>query len=74
MVTASDEKVFSVISVIKIDLRSKMGDEWINDLRICYNEEIVRNVDNEKIKKTISRDEKTSYVFRSKKISYVVAQ
>jgi hypothetical protein len=29
-----------------------MGDEWLNDLMICYNEkEIFKKIDNEKIKK-----------------------
>jgi uncharacterized protein YoxC len=50
--TALVERIFSVISIIKTDLRSKMGDEWLNDLMICYNEkEIFRQIDNEKIKK-----------------------
>ena len=50
--TASVERIFSAMSIIKTDLRSKMGDEWLNDLMICYNEkEIFRNIDNEKIKK-----------------------
>ncbi|CAD6256554.1 unnamed protein product [Miscanthus lutarioriparius] len=50
--TASVERIFSAMSIIKIDLRNKMGDEWLNDLMICYNEnEIFRKIDNEKIKK-----------------------
>jgi len=49
--TASVDKIFLAMSIIKTDLRSKMGDEWLNDL-ICYNEkEIFRKIDNEKIKK-----------------------
>ncbi|XP_066391970.1 uncharacterized protein [Miscanthus floridulus] len=49
---ASVERIFSAMSIIKIDLRSKMGDDWLNDLMICYNEkEIFRKIDNEKIKK-----------------------
>ncbi|XP_066311085.1 uncharacterized protein [Miscanthus floridulus] len=43
--TASVERIFSAISIIKIDLRNKMGDEWLNDLMICYNEEIFRQID-----------------------------
>ena len=32
------------------DLRNKMGDEWLNDLMICYTEkELFRNISNEKI-------------------------
>jgi len=38
------------MSLIKTDLRNKMGDEWLNDLMICYVEkEIFRSITNEKI-------------------------
>jgi hypothetical protein len=48
--TASVERVISAMSLIKTDLRSKMGDEWLNDLMICYVEkEIFRSISNEKI-------------------------
>ena len=48
--TASVERVFSAMSIIKTDLRSKMGDEWLNDLMICYTEkEIFRSISNDKI-------------------------
>ena len=48
--TASVERVFSAMSLIKTDLRNKMGDEWLNDLMICYVEkEIFRSITNEKI-------------------------
>ena len=47
----SVERIFSAMSIIKTDLRSKMDDEWLSDLMICYNEkEIFRKIDNEKIK------------------------
>jgi hypothetical protein len=50
--TASVERIFSALNVIKTDLRNKMGDEWLNDLMICYTEkEIFKKIDNEKIKK-----------------------
>jgi len=50
--TASVERIFSAMSILRTDLRSKMGDEWLNDLMICYNEkEIFRKICNEKIKK-----------------------
>jgi hypothetical protein len=50
--TASVERIFSVMSIIKTDLHSKIVDEWLNDLMICYTEkEIFRKIDNEKIKK-----------------------
>ncbi|WVZ79851.1 hypothetical protein U9M48_027380 [Paspalum notatum var. saurae] len=48
--TASVERVFSAMSLIKTDLRNKMGDEWLNDLMICYVEkEIFKQISNEKI-------------------------
>jgi hypothetical protein len=34
--TTSVERLLSVMSIIKTDLRSKMSDEWLNDLMICY--------------------------------------
>ncbi|XP_066392140.1 uncharacterized protein [Miscanthus floridulus] len=50
--TALVERIFSALNIIKTDLRNKMGDEWLNDLMICYTEkEIFRKIDNEKIKK-----------------------
>ncbi|CAN6315813.1 unnamed protein product [Urochloa humidicola] len=48
--TDSVERVFSAMALIKTDLRSKMGDEWLNDLMICYVEkEIFRRISDEKI-------------------------
>jgi hypothetical protein len=48
--TASVERIFSAMSIIKTDLRNKMDDEWLNDLMICYTEkEIFRSISNEKI-------------------------
>ncbi|KAJ1265531.1 hypothetical protein BS78_08G082600 [Paspalum vaginatum] len=48
--TASVERVFLAMSIIKTDLHNKMGDEWLNDLMICYIEkEIFRSISNEKI-------------------------
>ena len=48
--TASVERVFSAMSLIKTDLRSKMEDEWLNDLMICYIEkQIFRSIGNGKI-------------------------
>ena len=50
--TTSVKRIFSAMSIIKIDLRSKICDGWLNDLMICYSEkEIFRKIDNEKIKK-----------------------
>ena len=48
--TASVEMIFSALSIVKTDLRNKMGDEWLNDLMICYTEkEIFRSIKNDKI-------------------------
>lgn len=48
--TASVERVFSAMNYIKTDLHNKMGDEWLNDLMICYTEkELFRSISNEKI-------------------------
>ena len=52
--TASVERVFSAMSLIKTNLRNKMGDEWLNDLMICYVEkEIFRSITNEKNHTTV---------------------
>jgi hypothetical protein len=48
--TPSVERVFSGINIIKIDLPSKMGDDWLNDLMIWYDEkEIIAKIDDKKI-------------------------
>jgi len=48
--TASVERVFSAMALLKTDLRSKIGDEWLNDLMICYVEkEIFRSISSDKI-------------------------
>jgi hypothetical protein len=48
--TASVERIFSAMSFVKTNLRNKMGDEWLNDLMICYIEkEIFRSIKNDKI-------------------------
>jgi hypothetical protein len=36
MVTASVERVFSVMKIINTKLRNKMADAWLNDLMVCY--------------------------------------
>jgi len=52
--TASVERVFSAMSLIKTDLRNKMGGEWLNDLMICYVEkEILRSITNGKNHTTV---------------------
>ncbi|KAJ1293014.1 hypothetical protein BS78_01G035500 [Paspalum vaginatum] len=51
--TASVERAFSAMNIIKTDLRNRMSDEWLNDLILCYIEkEIFRSLDADAIKKT----------------------
>ncbi|CAH9100982.1 unnamed protein product, partial [Cuscuta europaea] len=48
--TASVERVFSGMKIIKTDLRSRMGDEWMNDSLVIYMEkEIFSKIENEAI-------------------------
>ncbi|KAH7681210.1 Ribonuclease H-like protein [Dioscorea alata] len=48
--TASVERAFSTMNVVKTDLRNKMGNEWINDSMIVYIEkEVFATIDNETI-------------------------
>ena len=52
--TASVERVFSAMALLKMDLHSKIEDEWLNDLMICYVEkEIFRSITNEKNHTTV---------------------
>ncbi|XP_039121805.1 zinc finger MYM-type protein 1-like [Dioscorea cayenensis subsp. rotundata] len=48
--TASVEKAFSAMNIVKTDLRNKMGVEWMNDSMIVYIEkEVFATSDNEAI-------------------------
>ncbi|XP_042411549.1 uncharacterized protein LOC122001052 [Zingiber officinale] len=48
--TATVERVFSAMNIVKIDLRNKIGDEWMNASLVVYIEKDVFNtVDNEPI-------------------------
>ena len=48
--TASVERVFSAMNIVKTDLRNKIGDDWLNDLMICYVEkEIFAKTDDKQI-------------------------
>jgi hypothetical protein len=50
--TSSVEIAFSAMHIIKTDLRNKMGDDWLNNLLLCYIEkEIFRGVAIDKVKK-----------------------
>ena len=50
--TASIERAFSTMKIIKTELRNKMSDGWLNDLIVVYIErEIFKGIDLESIKK-----------------------
>ncbi|KAL6645706.1 hypothetical protein ACP70R_017314 [Stipagrostis hirtigluma subsp. patula] len=34
--TATVERAFSAMNIIKTELRSKMGNEWLNHRMVCY--------------------------------------
>ena len=48
--TASVERVFSALKIIKSSLRNRMRDEWMNDCLLSYIEsDIFKTIDNEAI-------------------------
>ncbi|XP_052181936.1 uncharacterized protein LOC127794728 [Diospyros lotus] len=48
--TATVERVFSAMNIVKDRLRNRMGDQWMNDSLVVYVEkEIFSNIDNEVI-------------------------
>jgi hypothetical protein len=48
--TATVERVFSAMSIVKHRLRNRMGDEWMNDCLITYIEKyIFKTISNEEI-------------------------
>jgi hAT family C-terminal dimerisation region len=48
--TASVERAFSAMNVVKEASRNKMGDQWLNDCLVTYIErDLFKNVDNERI-------------------------
>jgi hypothetical protein len=54
--TASVERAFSSMKIIKTELRNKMSDGWLNDLMVVYIErEIFKGIDLESIKKTFQK-------------------
>ena len=54
--TASVERVFSAMNIVKNRLRNRMGDEWMNDNLIVYIEkDIFDKVDNEVIMQRYQR-------------------
>ncbi|XP_024628832.1 zinc finger MYM-type protein 1-like [Medicago truncatula] len=53
--TASIERAFSAMKIIKIKLRNKIKNEWFNDLMICYTErEIFKSLDDIDIIRTFT--------------------
>jgi hypothetical protein len=50
--TASVERAFSAMSIIKTELRNKMADDWLNHRMVCYIErDIFTTIEDEKILK-----------------------
>ena len=50
--TASVERAFSAMKIIKTELRNKMSDGWLNDLMVVYIErEIFKGIDLQYIKR-----------------------
>ncbi|KAK9677030.1 hypothetical protein RND81_11G117300 [Saponaria officinalis] len=48
--TATVERAFSAMNIIKTDLRNKMGDDFLTNCLVCYIEkDVFRNIDNEVI-------------------------
>ncbi|KAJ9556068.1 hypothetical protein OSB04_010682 [Centaurea solstitialis] len=55
--TASVERSFSAMKVVKNRLRNKMGDKWMNDCLVAYIEkEVLQGIDNELIVKKVQKD------------------
>jgi hypothetical protein len=51
VVTATIERAFSAMKIIKTELCNKMTDGWLNDLMVCYIErEIYKGLDLQQIK------------------------
>ena len=54
--TASVERVFSALNLVKTKLRNSMGDKWMNDCLITFIEKDLFNlVDNERIMQRFQR-------------------
>jgi len=48
--TATVERAFSAMNIIKTDLRNKMGNDFLTDCLVCYIEkDVFRSIDNEDI-------------------------
>jgi hypothetical protein len=54
--TASVERTFLAMNIIKRELCNKIEDDWLNDLIVCYTEkEIFKSVDDELIIRRFQR-------------------
>lgn len=54
--TATVERAFSAMKIIKTELRNKMSDGWLNDLMVCYIERgIFKSLDLGKIKEEFQK-------------------
>jgi hypothetical protein len=54
--TATIERAFSAMKIIKTELRNKMTDGWLNNLMVCYIErEIFKGLDLQQIKKAFQK-------------------
>jgi len=61
--TASVERAFSVMKIIKIELRNKMADAWLNDLMVCYIERgLFKGLDLAEIKKEFQKKKKNNAI------------
>jgi hypothetical protein len=65
--TATVERAFSTMKIIKTELRNKMTDGWLNNLMVCYIErEIFKGLDLQQIKKAfLKKKEKQMQLPRS---------
>ena len=55
--TATVERAFSAMKIIKTELRNKMSDGWLNDLMVIYIErEIFKSLDLSDIKKDFQKE------------------
>ncbi|XP_050889973.1 uncharacterized protein LOC127095307 [Lathyrus oleraceus] len=58
--TATTERVFSAMNIIKNQIRNRMSDDWLNDCLVTYIErDIFVDVENEKIIQHFSEHEKS---------------
>jgi len=57
--TATVERAFSTMNIIKNERRNKMNDDWMNNSMICYiKRDLFASVDDEKNFKALSRHKK----------------